>query len=443
MKRFPLLRLAAALAIPALAIPALAFPAMAQPNRDTLAEAVSSAIANNPTLMAERSARGIADETLEQARAAMRPQIGFNGSVGSQDLEFGRTVNTPAGNFPLGGWQDRATAGLEARQTLYAGGGLAAQRDQAMAGVDAASAELRQAEQTVILSVVEVFLDVRRAEQEVAFRQTNLESLDQQVRAASDRFDAGDVTRTDVAQAEARRAAARSDLAASRSRLEDARATYEQIVGRAPVQLAAPPPAPPLPATLEQAVSTSKGLNSRLVAARAREIAAEQGIDIAKAGLRPRLAIVGNGGLQETYQDRTFRDTNLGVFAELSIPLYQGGLLSSRTRSARLESDRARYGRMAIEREVTAEVTSAWHAVIATREAIAASEVRVASAELALEGARQELLVGTRITLDVLDQEREFLEAQLGLVDAERAAYLAAHNLLRATGQLGMNLIPQ
>src|SRR5690606_1256407 len=126
-----------------------------------------------------------------------------------------------------------------------------------------------------------------------------------------------------------------------------------------------------------------------------------------------------------------------------SIPLYQGGLLSSRTRSARLESDRARYGRMAIEREVTAEVTSAWHAVIATREAIAASEVRVASAELALEGARQELLVGSRILLDVLEQERDFLDARLGLVDAERAAYLAAHNLLRATGQLGMNLIPQ
>jgi outer membrane protein len=385
----------------------------------------------------------VADEVLEQARAAMRPQIGFNGSFGSQELEFGRTVNTPSGSFPLDGRQERATVGLEARQALYAGGGLVAQRSQARAGVDAAAADLRQAEQDVILAVVEAYLDVQRAHREVAIRETNLTSLDEQVRAAGDRFSAGEVTRTDVAQTEARKAAARSDLATSRSQLENARAIYERIVGRPPVQLASPPPAPALPATLDEAISFSRELNPRLVAARAQESAAEQGINIAKAGLLPRLAIVGSGGMQETYQDKTFRDTNLGIFAQLSIPFYEGGVLSSRTRSARLESDRARYNRMAIEREVTAEVTSAWHAVIAAREAIAASGVRVSAADLALEGARQELLVGTRITLDVLDQEREFLEAQLAQVDAERAAYLATHELLRATGRLKVETISQ
>ena len=118
--------------------------------------------------------------------------------------------------------------------------------------------------------------------------------------------------------------------------------------------------------------------------------------------------------MQETYQDQSFRDTNLGLSAELSIPLYQGGLLNSRTRQARLESDRARYNRMSVERDVTAQVTSAWHTVIAAREAIAASISQVDAAEVALEGAEQELAVGTRITLDVLDQERELLEARLG-----------------------------
>lgn len=433
MKIFPFLVVLASLALPALA----------QPSQDTLAEAVSSAIGNNPSLMAQRSTRGVADEVLQQARAGMRPQVGFNGSFGSQGLEFGRTVNTPSGSFPLDGWQERATVGLEARQTLYAGGGLVAQRDQARAGVDAAVAELQQFEQDVILSVVQAFVDVRRAEQEVTIRETNLASLDQQVRAAGDRFEAGEVTRTDVAQAEARKAAAQSDLAASRAQLENARAVYERIVGRLPVQLASPPPAPALPATLDEAISLSKGLNPQLIAARAQEIAAEQGINIAKASLRPRLAIVGSAGMQETYQDQALRDTNLGLFAELSIPFYQGGLLSSRTRSARLESDRARYRRMAIEREVTAQVTTAWHAVIAAREAIAASGTRVSAADLALQGARQELLVGTRITLDVLDQEREFLEAQLGLVDAERAAYIAVHELLRAIGRLKAETIAQ
>jgi outer membrane protein len=118
------------------------------------------------------------------------------------------------------------------------------------------------------------------------------------------------------------------------------------------------------------------------------------------------------------------------------VPLYEGGLLSSRTRQARLEADRARYQRLTAERQAAADATTAWHNVIAAREAIIASRSRVSAAQVALEGANQELAVGTRITLDVLDQERELLDAQLGLVDAERAAYLATHQLLAATGRL-------
>jgi outer membrane protein len=418
-----------------------AMPAAAQAGQDTLADAVASAISNNPTLMAQRSTRGVADETLEQARAQMRPQIGLNGSYGTQTLEFGRTFNTPAGNFPLDGSQERATAGLEARQSIYSGGSLSAQRDQAQAGVDAAEANLRDAEQELILSVVTAYVDVRRAEEVVQIRETNVNSLGQQVQAARDRFDVGEVTRTDVAQAEARKAGSESDLAAARAELSAARATYEQVVGRSPVQLAPPPPAPELPPTVEQAIDLARSNNLQLVSARAQEVAAEKGIDIAKGSLRPRVGIVGSAGVQESYQDQTFRDTNLGLTAELSIPLYQGGLLNSRTRQARLESDRARYGRMSVEREVTAQVTSAWHTVIAAREAATASEAQVAAAEVALEGAEQELAVGTRITLDVLDQERELLEAQLGRVNAQRAYYLATHRLLAAIGRLRPGII--
>jgi outer membrane protein len=427
----------------AILMASVSMPALAQTSQDTLVDAVASAIRNNPVLMAQRSTRGVANETLEQARAQMRPQLGLNGSYGAQGLEFGRTVNTPSGSFPLDGSQERATLGLEARQTLYAGGSLAAQRDQAQAGVDAAEADLRNAEQNLVLDVVSTYVDVRRAEQEVAIRETNVTSLGQQVQAARDRFEVGEVTRTDVAQAEAREAGAESALAASRAELATARASYEQVVGRPPVQLAAPPPPPVSPGTLEEAISTSRVLNPQLVAARAQEVAAAEGIDIAKGSLRPRVGIVGNAGVQETYKDQTFRDTNLGLSAELSIPLYQGGLLNSRTRQARLESDRARYARMSVERDVTAQVTSAWHTAIAAREAIAASISRVSAAEIALEGAKQELAVGTRITLDVLDQERELLDAQLALVEAERASYIAIHQLLAAMGRLRPEIIGQ
>jgi outer membrane protein len=425
----------------ALLVSAASFPAVAQPSRDTLADAVESAFANNPRLMAQKQTRAVADETLEQAKSAMRPQFGLQGSYGTQELEFGRTFTTPAGTFPLDGRQERAQVGLEARQTLYAGGALTAQRERASAGVTAADADLRGAEQELVLAVVTAYVDVRRAEREVSIRETNVDALRQQVQAARDRFDVGEVTRTDVAQAEARAAGSEGELAAARSELETARAIYDQIVGRPPVQLADLPAAPQISGTLDEAIAAARSANPALVAARAQEDAAERSIDVAKGEARPRVGLSGNAGMIETYQDRTFRDTNVGVTAQVTIPLYQGGMLGSKTRTARLEAERARYDRMALERQVTAQTTSAWHTVIAAREAIAASRSRVAAAEVALEGAQQELAVGTRITLDVLDQERELLEAQLRLVESERALYLAVHQLLAAIGRLRPELI--
>ena len=420
----------------ALLLASVSAPAIAQASRDTLADAVDSAIKSNPLLMAQRQTRAVADETLEQAKAAMRPSIGLNGTYGTQQQEIGRTFQTPAGTFPLDGTSERATVGLEARQSIYSGGSLTANKRQAESGIDSAEAQLRVAEQDIILSAITAFVDVRRGEEEVEIRGTNVSSLKQQVQAAKDRFQAGEVTRTDVAQSESREAGAEADLAASRAELASARAVYERAVGRPPVQLADPPAAPQLPGTLEEVLAAARADNPRLVAARAEEQAAEHGIDIAKGALRPKVGIVGNAGMQETYQDQTFRDTNLGLTAEVRIPLFEGGLLSSKTRASRLEADRARYQRLALEREVTALTTSAWHNVIAAREAIVASRSRVTAAETALEGAKQELAAGTRITLDVLDQERELLEAQLGVVDAERAAYIAVHQLLAAMGRL-------
>jgi len=330
----------------------------------------------------------------------------------------------------------RGQVGLEARQSLWSGGSLTAQRDQARAGVDESQARLLDVEQKTVLSVVTAFVDVRRSERELEIRETNVASLREQVRAATDRFDVGEVTRTDVSQAQAQEAASEAELAKSKSNLARARAVYEQIVGRAPVQLAEPPPAPQLPGTLDEAIGIARAGNPKLLAAQAQEIQGERGVDVARGALAPKFDLVGNAGLTDTRYDQSFQDTNVGVVAEFRWPLFSGGLLQSKTRGAQLEADRARYLRMAAEREVTQETTTAWHEVISAREAITASASRVAAAEVALEGAMQELAVGTRITLDVLDQERELLNARLGLVDAERQSYLAIHQLLAAMGRL-------
>jgi outer membrane protein len=418
-------------------------PALAQVSQDTLAEAVDSAIGNNPELMAQRKARAFADENLNQAEAQMGPQLNLNGSLGVEYTTVGRQVTSASGTFPYDGEQQRATLGLQARQSLWSGGSLTAQRDQAMAGVTAAQAELIGAEQNLVLQVVTVFMDVRRAEREVEIRGRNVTSLGQQVKAARDRFDVGDVTRTDVAQAEAREGASKAELAAATSRRARARADYEQVIGRPPVQLAAPPPTPVLPASLDEAIAVARANNPAVAAARAREAQSERGVDIARGRLAPQFDLVGNAGFVESRQDDTFRDSNVGLVAEFRFPLFDSGLLQSRTRGAQLEADRARYERMAVERSITAQVTASWNQLIAAREEIAASTSRVSAAEIALEGAEQELAVGERITLDVLDQERELLEAQLGQVDAERAAYMAAHELLAAMGELRPELISE
>lgn len=419
----------------------LSSPAFAQAARETLSEAVASALASNPSLKAERRTREGAQERVEQARAAGRPTIGLNGSYSAQKTEVGQTFSIGGLTFPSDGAGRQATAGLEARQTLYAGGAIAAQRRQAEAGSQASGERLRSAEQSLILDVVAAFIDVRRGERELAIREDNVASLKQQVQAAKDRFDVGEVTRTDIAQAEARLAGAEGSLAGARSGLEAARAAFERIVGRPPVQLADPPPPPALPATLDDAVAEALRGNPQVAAARAAAQAAEAGVDVSRGALRPRLGLVGRAGMQETRQDQTFRDTSLAVTAELSIPLYTGGFAGSKTRESSLDADRARFEAVAVERAVAAQVASLWHAVAAARQSIAASRSQVAAAEVALEGAKQELAVGTRITLDVLDQERELREAQLGLINAERSEYVAVHEFLASLGRLTPELM--
>ena len=155
-------------------------PALAQASYDKLADAVDSAISNNPTLMAERKTRNVADEVLKQAQAQMGPQLNLSGSYGTSNNTIGRQVTTASGSFPEDGVNQRGQVGLEARQSLWSGGSLTAQRDQARAGVDESQARLLDVEQKTVLSVVTAFVDVRRSERELEIRETNVASLREQ-----------------------------------------------------------------------------------------------------------------------------------------------------------------------------------------------------------------------------------------------------------------------
>jgi outer membrane protein len=415
----------------------LALPAMAQPSQETLADAINSTLDNNPEAMSQRRLRSIADESLKQAKGLSLPTVSLNTTYGSyqDNLLSGSPAARPV--------YDRTTAGLEARQRLYGGGGPTAQRKFAEAGVVAAEARLSGFEQQLVIRVVTAFVDVRRAEQEVDMRASLVQALATQVQAATDRLSVGEVTRTDVAQAKARRAEADADLAFAQARLASARATLSRFIGRPAVQLAEPPPPPAIPASLEEALGLARAQNSTLAELRSIEKQAAAAVDVARSSLFPSLDIVANAGLSSTYYDDAFNDGNVSLVARLSIPLYQGGQAASRTREARLRADSAHFNTLSQDRLVAEEVTSAWFAVTAARLGISASASRIEAAETALDGAQQELAAGTRTTIDVLDQERELLAARLAMADIERAEYVAVMRLLAVVGRLSPSLFAQ
>jgi outer membrane protein len=404
---------------------------------DTLEDAIASAFATNPQIDLERSETDLAREGLEQARSRGRPTVNLNGSAGYEYID-----TTSPFAFNLGD-RSLATAQVQAVQPIYTGGGVSAGIRQAKAGINAADSQYEAVQQDLVLSVVTAYVDVRKDRETVAIRKNNVDVNAEQVRAANDRFDVGVVTRTDVALANARQEGAKAALAGAEATLEGSEANYELLIGKPPGDLVPPPPIPPLPASFDEAVLIALDNNPDIKAARHGERAANEAIKVARAQYRPQLSIVGSAGVQETYgSDSDQRDTSVSAVAQGTIPLLSGGLIKSQVSSARLQRDQARNRVDLLERQVRAQVAQAWYGYSASLRSIEASRRQVDAAEIAYAGAQEELAVGVRTTLDVLDQEQQLFEARLALVQSERDAYVAAYRLLRAAGQLDKHVAP-
>jgi outer membrane protein len=406
----------------------LAFGAPAQ--GQTLQEAVASAFSTNPQLEIERYRTDIARENLDLARSAGLPQVNLSASGGYEYVDTNTVPNFGTGDRPI------ASTQLQAIQPVYTGGRISAGIRRARAGIDSADRTFDAARQDLILDVVTAYVDVRRDRETVAIRKNNVEVTGEQVRAAEDRFEVGVVTRTDVAQAQARLEGARAALAGAEAALQGSEAFYEFLTGQKPGALAEPPPFPPLPLDVEAAFADANANNPSILAAREDLKAAGAGVDIARADGRPQISVVGTAGLQETWGDTSRRDTNVSAVAQGRIPLFTGGAVKAQVNSAKLQREQARRRIDAFETQVRAQVAQSWYSYSAANRAIEASRRQVEAAEIAYEGAKEELAVGVRTTLDVLDQEQQLFEARLALVGAERDAYVAAHQLLRATGGL-------
>lgn len=400
---------------------------------ETLEQAISAAMATNPQLESQRARTELARENLAQARALGRPTLNLSGSAGYEYTDSDSPLSFNLGDRPI------ASAQLQAVQPLFTGGRVSSSIRQAKAGIAASDQQLEAARQDLILEVVTAYVDVRAARETVAIRENNVVVTSEQVRAANDRFDVGVVTRTDVSLAQARLEGATAALAGAEAALVANEANYQFLTGLNPETLVTPPPLPPLPATIESATDLALSSNPNLIAAQHQERAATEAINIARSRSKPQVNIVAGAGVQQTFGNTERRDSNVSAVAQGSVPLLSGGLIRSQERAARIERSQARLQIDAIERQLRAQVAQAWYGYEAERRAIDASARQVEAAQIAYEGAKEELAVGVRTTLDVLDQEQQLFEAQLALVQAERDAYVAAHRLLRATGGLKMD----
>lgn len=397
---------------------------------ETLAEAMAFAYVSNPQLQAERAGLRATDEQLAQARSRRLPSAQIDASYGFSRVKQGSPFFTDTSSF------FPRFVDLGATQTLYGGGAIQGGIDAAKANIDAGRAILIGTEQAVLLDAATAYLATRRDAEIAEIRQNNVSVLERQRQAAQDRFDVGEITRTDVSQAQARLAGARAQLQAALSNLANSRATYERVIGRMPGTLEDVEVPQNIPQGVLAARQIAENEAPAIQAARHAEEAAIQQIKVAKSALRPTVSLGVTGRRAESSGLPGQRLQSANAAAQVSVPLFNGGLNQSQTREAKQLASQARLNLALTRRQVAEQVAQSWNSLVAAQAVIISSEEQVSANELAFEGVEQEAQVGLRTTLDVLDAEQELLNARLTLVSAEHDALLAAYGLLASTGQL-------
>jgi outer membrane protein len=413
------------------ALAASAVPARA----DTLREALNGAYRTNPTLQAARAQQRATDETVAIEKSAGRPNVDASG----QYIEFLKSSSDS--NFS----PDRQLGiGLDLGVPIYSGGAVKNSVRAAVNRVEAGQADLRGTESAIFTQTVAAYMDVIRGEALVGLSTNQVEVLQVSVQATSDRFEIGDLTRTDVAQSQARLALAQGDLQTARANLISAREEYIRLTGLAPDDLEPPPPLPGLPASVQNAVDLALEDNPDLIASRERAEASRFDIEVAGSGRLPRVSVFTGGDYNNALGSLNIpgstvsvpqTSTGLQAGVQVSVPLFQGGRPAALERQAQARSAAALETVIAAERDVIAQVRSAWSSWQAATAIIVSNQSAVEAAELSLEGVRAENTVGNRTILDILNAEQELVNARAQLITARRNAYVAGFSLLAAMGR--------
>lgn len=405
----------------------------------TLEEALTMAYQSNPTIGAERARQRATKELKAQAWASALPQV--QGSASYQKSDTTQSVVTPG--FCGGSALtcdielETKTAGVSGEQPIFTGLRNFNAIRAAKARVKAGDAQLALVEQDVLQRAAQAYFDVTRDTKVYEATKNNVDVLLRQKREAELRFEVGEVTKTDVAQADARLAQSRAQLTTAQARLAVSRASFAEIIGQAPETLDANPDLPPAPASLDDALSIAAQGSPAIVRAKMAEEASRRNVAVAKGAFSPTVSLTAS--YQYADEPSTFftRTEQFAYGARASVPIFLGGLNISRVREANALHDADRRRIEEAERRATAAVTSAWEQLSAARANIVSATSQVEANSLALTGVRREAQLGVRTTLDVLDAEQEYLNAQVALANAERDARTATFQLLAAMGVLG------
>lgn len=398
---------------------------------ETLADALVGAYTHSGLLEQNRALLRAADEDVAAAVATLKPVLRWTASI---TQNFGR-VRTSASPSSFANDDLSGAIALIAEQVLYDFGARQLRIEAAKETVLATRQALLDVEQQVLLRAVQAYMGVIEASEFVALRENNVRLLTQEQRAAQDRFDVGEVTRTDVALAEAQLAQARSGLASARGDRISAVEEYRNIVGRKPGRLSQPPSLPNTGKNVETAKALAMRKSPAMRSAQHQVAASDLLAEATNADMRPTVRATGRLALTENLSTSEFnRGGSIGIEAGQTI--FQGGALSATARQAKARADAQRGNLHVVRHNVQQEVGNAFATLTTVQAQLAASERQVRAASIAFRGIREEATLGARTTLDVLDAEQSLLDAQSLQVSARAALYVAAYRILASTGSL-------
>jgi len=412
---------------------------------DTLEWALVQAYQNNPSLNAQRAALRATDENVPQALSGYRPKISITANAGANySSTLSESVNQAV--FPnsvsysnLGRDFGSRGAGVTATETLFNGFQTANKTRQAESQVMGARETLRVTEQQVLLDAATSYMNLLRDEAILALNRSNVEVLTEQLKQTRDRFNVGEVTRTDVAQSESRLAAGRSALLGAQSNYVTSQANYRRVIGVDPGKLAPGTPVDRLsPPSLVGAITAGETQSPSVLAAAYGVDIAELAVKVSEGALYPNVALTASAARNYDPLYNVRKQTTASVLGSLTIPLYQGGSEYSAIRQSKETVGQQRLNLDVNRDQARATVVQSWGQLDAAKAQIEATTAQVNAAEIALNGVREEARVGQRTTLDVLNAQQELVNARVALVTAQHDRVVASYTLLAAVGGLSM-----